>query len=90
MKLVCNRSFILTTDIGKQTSYDALRMASHKNQSRLPSCLILIYIYDLPVKVGREFAYADDLAILHYASDCQAIERTFTQDMATLSSYLYK
>ena len=40
--------------------------------------------------VGRKFAYAYDLAILHYASDWKALEETLTQDMATLSSYLYK
>ena len=40
--------------------------------------------------VGRKFAYADDLVILHYASDWQALQGTLTQDMATLSSYLYK
>ena len=40
--------------------------------------------------VGRKFAYADDLAILHYASDWQTLEGTLTQDTAILSSYLYK
>ena len=40
--------------------------------------------------VGRKFAYADDLAIFLYASNWQALERTLTQDMATLISYFYK
>ena len=37
-----------------------------------------------------KFVYNDDLAILHYANDWQALEGTLTQQMATLSSYLHK
>ena len=44
----------------------------------------------MTVIVGRKFAYADDLAIWHYASDWQALEGTLIQNMATLSSYLNK
>ena len=40
--------------------------------------------------VDRNFAYADDLAILYYASDWQQLERTLTQDMVILSFYFYK
>ena len=40
--------------------------------------------------VGRKFAYADDLAILIYASNWKALEGTLTQDMATLIFYFYK
>ena len=40
--------------------------------------------------VGKKFAYADNLTILLFASDWQALEGTLTQNMATLSSYLYK
>ena len=47
-------------------------------------------IYDLPVSVATEFANANDLAILNYASNWQALEETLTQDIVTLSSYLYK
>ena len=52
--------------------------------------LFNICTYDLPVTVCRKFAYADDWAILHYASEWQALEETLTQDMAILSSNLYK
>ena len=44
----------------------------------------------MPVTVGRKFVYADDPAILHYASNWQTLKKTLTQDMATLSFYLYK
>ena len=47
-------------------------------------------MYNLRMTVGRKFAYADDLAIFLYASNWQALERTLTQDMATLISYFYK
>ena len=40
--------------------------------------------------VGRKFAYSDELAILHYASDWKVLEGLLTQDMAILSSYFYK
>ena len=33
-----------------------------------------IYISDFPVRVGKKFDYADDQAILHYASNWLALE----------------
>ena len=44
-----------------------------------------MYMYDLSVTVGKKFAYADDLTILHYATNWQSLEGTLTQDMATQS-----
>ena len=58
--------------------------------SVLAPLLFNIYTYDLPVTVEKKFAYADEPAILHYASNWQASEETLAQDMATLSFYLYK
>ena len=89
MELVRKQSFNLNTGAGKQS-----RLHRPKNGitqgSVLAPLLFNIYTYDLPATVGRKFAYADDLAILHCASDWQAFEETLSQDMATLSSYLYK
>ena len=73
MQLVRNKSFTLTTSTGKQS-----RLRYHKNG--VPQGLVLapllfnIYTYDLPVKVARKFAYADDLAILDYEIDWQAFK----------------
>ena len=85
MKLVCNPSFTLITNAGKQNR-------SQRFKNGMPQGLVLgpflfaIYKYDLPVTAAKNFAYADDLAILHYASNWQALKETLTQDMATLSS----
>ena len=78
-----------------KAGYEALRMASTWDQSFFSfsswiSLLFTIYTYDLPLTVGRKFAYADDLAFLHYGSDWQALQWTLAQDMATLFFYLYK
>ena len=89
MKLVCNRSFTFTNDAEKQS-----RLRRFKNGfppgSVLASLLFNIYTSHLLVIVARKIAYADDLAILHYATNWQPLERTLTQDLAILSSYFYK
>ena len=87
IKLVCNQSFTLTTGTKKQSRFQRL-----KNVIPQKSVLatLLFNTYDLPVILGKKFVFAVDLATLHYASDWQALERTLTQDMATLSSYLHK
>ena len=53
-----------------KSGYDALRM----RPTRIihGSLLFNIYTYYLPVTVGRIFAYAYNLAILHYARNWQA------------------
>ena len=86
MKLVRNQSFTLTTSIRKQSKLQCLRN-SFSQGSVLAPFLFYIYTYDLPVTVGRKFVHADGLAILHYASNWQALEWTLTQDMATPSSF---
>ena len=50
-----------------KAGYNALRKALTKISPGSP--LVYFYTYDLQMTVGRKFAYADDLAILHYASD---------------------
>ena len=50
--------------------------------------LFNIYTYDLPFMISRNFAYADDLALLHSSGNWKDLEGTLRQDMSTLSAYL--
>ena len=38
--------------------------------------------------ISRNFAYADDLALLHSSGNWKDLEGTLSQDMSTLSAYL--
>ena len=38
--------------------------------------------------ISRKFAYADDLALLHFSGNWKDLEETLSQDMSTLSAYL--
>ena len=49
---------------------------------------IYSYIYDLLSITSKNYAYADDLAILHSSEDLKVLERTLSEDIATLSAYL--
>ena len=62
MKFVCNRGFTLTTGTGKQSRLQRLKNGVPQG-SVLATLLFNIYIYDLPVTVGRKFAYADELTL---------------------------
>ena len=84
----CTKShFTLTTGTGSQSRLRRLRNGVPQG-SVLAPLLFNIYIHDLPVTIAKKFAYADDLAILHSASNWQTLEGTLNQDLATLSSYL--
>ena len=87
MELVRNRSFTLTTGDSKQS-----RLRRFKNGfpqgSVLAPLLFNIYTYDLPSMISRKYAYADDLALLHFSGNWKDLEETLTQDMSTLSAYL--
>ena len=89
IKIGHNRCFTVTTGTGKQSWLQSLNNGVPQG-SVLDPLLFNINTYDLLVIVGKKYAYADDLAILHYANDWQAIEGTLTQDMAILSSYPYQ
>ena len=89
MELARNRSFTLTTGNGPQSRLRRLRNGVPQS-SVLAPLLFNIYTYDLPTTISKKFAYADDLAILHFTRDRQTLEGTLTQDMKTLSSYLQK
>ena len=52
--------------------------------------LFSIYILDLLFTIARKFAYVDDLAVLHLASNRKTLEEALRQDVITISSYLQK
>jgi len=56
--------------------------------SVLAPLLFNIYISDLPTNVSREYAYADDLAIMDVDGDWQAVEGVLSKDMATVGEHL--
>ena len=89
VELIKNRSFTLTNGNGSKSRLRRLRNGVPQG-SVLAPLLFNIYTYDLPTTTARKFAYADDLAILFTAENWQTLERTLTQDMEILSSYLHK
>ena len=56
--------------------------------SVLALLLFNIYIYDLPSTASKKYAYGDEVAILYSSGDWKVLERTLSEDMATLSAYL--
>ena len=89
MELVRNHSFTLTTGNGPQSRLRRLRNGV-PHGSVLAPLLFNIYTYDLPTMICKKFAYADNLAILHFTGDSQTLEGALIQDMKTLSSCLQK
>ena len=89
MELVRNRSFTLTTGTGLQSKLRHINNGVPRG-SVLVLLLFNIYIHDLPVTIGRNFAYADNLPIMHSTSNRKALEEILRQDMTTISSYLQK
>ena len=65
MELFQNRSFTLTTGDNKQSRLRRLENDVPQG-SILAPLLFNIYTYDLPSMISRKFAYADDLALLHF------------------------
>ena len=66
MKFVRNRSFILTTGDSKQSRLRRLKIGVPEEWVLTP-LLFNIYTYELPSTIFRKFAYADDLALLHFS-----------------------
>ena len=87
MELVRNRSFTLTIGDSKQSRLRRLKNAVPQG-SVLAPLLFNIYTHDLPSMISRKFAYADDLALLHFSGNWKDLEGTLNQDMSTLSAYL--
>ena len=84
---VRNRSVTLTTGDSKQS-----RLCRPKNGVSqglvLAPLLFNIYTYDLPSVTSKNFAYADDLALLHSSGNWKDLKETLSRDMSTLSAYL--
>ena len=89
MELVQNRSFTLTTGNGKQSRLRRLKNSVPQG-SVLAPLLFNIDVSDLPSTSFSKFAYADNLALVHIAGDWRTLEKTLSQDMATLQMYLQK
>ena len=87
MELVGNQSFILTTSDIKQSRLRRLKNGVPQG-SVLAPLLFNIYTYDLPSMIFRKFAYADDLALLHFSGNWKNLEGTLSKNMTTLSAYL--
>ena len=82
MDLVQNRSFTLVTIDSKQSRLRRLKNGVPQG-SVLAPLLFNIYTYDLPSMIFRNFAYVDDLALLHSSGNWKDLERTLSQDMIT-------
>ena len=87
MEFVRNRCFILTTGDSKQSRLRHLKNGVPQ-ESILPPFLFNIYTYDLPSTIFKNFAYADNLALLHSFRKWKELEGTFSQGMTALSAYL--
>ena len=80
MKLIRNRSFILTTGDSKQSRLCRLKNGLLQRPVLAP-LLFNIYTYDLPSIISKKFAYADDLALFHSSGNWKDLEETLSQDM---------
>ena len=89
IELVQNRSFIFTTGTELQSKLQRLKNSVPQGSVQAPF-LLNIYIHDRPVTIAGKFAYADDWAIVHLASNRKTLEATLSQDVITLSLYLQK
>ena len=89
MELVQNRNFILTTSNGKQSRLRRLKNGVPQG-SVLAPLFFNIYVSDLLPTTSSKFAYADDLALVHIAGDWLTLEKTLSQDMATVQTHLQK
>ena len=56
----------------------------------LAPLLFNTYRYDLPTTTSKNFAYVDDLAMMHCTKDWKVLEEVLFQDMTTLPTYLKK
>ena len=86
MEVVRNRSLLLTTGDSKQSRLHCLKNGLSQSWV-LALFLFNIYTYDLSFTIFTKFAYADDLALLHFSENCKDLERTLSQNMTTLSEY---
>jgi len=83
-----NRSSTLTTGNGKRSGLRRLKNGVPQG-SVLAPLLFNIYISDLPTTVSRDYAYTDDLAIMHADGDWLAVEGVLTKRIAIVGEYLH-
>ena len=84
IELVQNRSFTLTTGNGQQSRLK--RLKNGVPPGSVLAFLFNIYVSDFPLTTSTKFAYADDFALVHIAGDWRTLEKTLSQDMATLQT----
>ena len=82
-----NRSFTIIIVDNKQSRLRRLKNGVLQG-SVLAPLLFSIYTYDLPSMIFSEFAYADDLALLHSSGNWKDLEGILSHNMFTLSAYL--
>jgi len=70
------------------TTHQEWRPKNGWPQELLVPLLFNIYTSDLPATISRNYAYADDLAIMHADGDWRAVEGALSKDVATLGEYL--
>jgi len=71
----------LLPETAKGAGYNASRTASRRDLSWLS-------FSTTSTPLTCEYAYADDLAIMHADGDWQAVEGVLSKDMATVGKYL--
>ena len=89
MELVRNQSFTLTTGNDPKSRLQHLNNGIPQG-SVLALFLFNILTYDLPDTISRNYAYADDLEIMHSARDLFLSEERLNHDLVTISKYLWK
>ena len=87
IKELRNRSFTIIMVDSKQSRLRRLKNGVPQ-ESVLASLLFNIYTYDLPSMIFSEFAYADDLTLLHTSENWKDLEGILSHNMFTLSAYL--
>ena len=69
-------------------SFRLLEKAKRSSEIGLAPLLFNICMYERASTICRNFAYANDLALLLFFLKCKDLEGTLRQDMITLSVYL--
>jgi len=89
MENISNCEFTLRISDGQQS-----RPRRVKNDvpqgSILAPCLFNVYISDTPPTHAKQFANADDLAMVHSAPSWDEVEKSLNKDLCILNNYYHK